>query len=148
MFVIRKDNQIIEIRTGFEPYAICILSTCLVWSGLTLSAFSRVTGATSKALPWWAIYFFFAAMLAGAAVTIVGVVLEKFYQRLYGFYVEAAGTGGLFFLCLIYAFWVWVVIGTSGAGFILFMFGIAVASAWRVTLIALGLRRAKKVVSS
>lgn len=144
MFVVRKDDVVIEIRTGFEPFAITILGTCLAWSALTLAALGRATGATTNALPWWAVYFFFGAMLTGASVTIIGVILEKFYQRLYGFYVEAAGLGELFFLCLVYAWWVAVVVGAPGSGFILFMAGVAIASAWRVTLVILGLRKTKR----
>lgn len=148
MFVIRKDDVVIEIRTGFEPFAVTILLACLMWSGLTLSALGRVSGATARVMPSWAIYLFFAGMLTCTVVAIAGVVMEKFLGRLYGFYVETAGLFGLFFLCVVYASWVWLVAGSNGASFILFMSAIAIASVWRTALIALGLRRAKRLVSS
>lgn len=148
MFVIRKDDVVIEIRTGFEPFAITMLTACLLWSGLTLAALGNVSGATARALPWWAIYLFFAGMLACAVVTITGVVMEKFFTRLYGFYAEVAGLFALFWLCAVYACWVFIVVGTNGASFILFMAAISIAAVWRTALIVLGLRRAKKLVSS
>lgn len=146
--MIRKDDQIIEIRTGFEPFAVTILLACLLWSGLTLSALGKVSGATARAMPTAAIYLFFAGMLACTVVTIAGVVMEKFFAKLYGFYVEAGGLFGLFFLCVVYAGWVLLIAGSNGASFILFMAAISTGSVWRVSLIVLGLRRARKVVSS
>jgi len=147
MFVIRKDDAVIEIRTGWEPFAVTILIACLLWSGLTLAALNQVSGATARAMPSWAIYLFFAGMLTCVIVTIGGVVLEKFFARIYGFYVEAAGLVALFFLCAVYASWVFLVLKATGASFILFMAAVSIASAWRITLITLGLRRAKRATS-
>lgn len=146
--MIRKDDAVIEIRTGFEPFAITILTACLMWSGLTLAALSNVSGVTAKAMPAWTIYVFFAGMLVCAGVTITGAVMEKFFARLYGFYVEIAGLFALFFLCGVYACWVGYVVGSNGANFILFMVAICTASVWRTALIALGLRQAKKKKTS
>lgn len=98
-------------------------------------------------MPSWAIYVFFAGMLICSAVTITGVVMEKFLSRIYGFYVEAAGLVALFFLCAVYAYWVFTIVAAAGANFILFMTAVSIASVWRTTLITLGLRRAKKVSS-
>jgi hypothetical protein len=147
MFVIRKDDVVIEIRTGWEPFAITILTACLLWSGITLAALSEVSGATARAMPTWAIYLFFAGMLTCSIVTVTGVVMEKFLTRLDGFYVEAAGLFALSSLCVVYAFWVLIAVGGTGASFILFMVAVAIASVWRISLIALGLRRAKRVAS-
>jgi hypothetical protein len=147
MFVIRKDDIVIEIRTGFEPFAMAMLLACLLWSGLTLSALGNVSGTTVRAMPSWAIYLFFTGMFAGAAVTIIGVVMEKFFTKLYGFYAEIAGLVALFSLCVTFAYWVGFVVGSAGANFIIFMAAISIASAWRSLLIVLGLRQAKKVVS-
>lgn len=145
--MIRKDDVVVEIRTGFEPFAITILVACLLWSGLTLTALGKVSGATARAMPSLAIYLFFAGLLACAAVTISGVVMEKFLAKLYGFYVEIAGLLGLFFFCVVYASWVWLIAGAAGASFLLFMSAISAAAAWRTGVIVLGLRRAKKLVS-
>lgn len=142
--MIRKDDVVIEIRTGWEPFAVCMLTACLLWSCLTLAALNQVSGATARAMPSWAVYLFFAGMLACVTVTITGVVLEKFFSKLYGFYVEASGLLALIFLCAVYASWVFVVLGATGASFILMMIAISVASVWRNTLIMLGLRRAKR----
>lgn len=147
MFVIRKDDVVIEIRTGFEPFAMTMLTACLLWSCLTLAALGKVSGATARTLPGWAIYLFFAGMLACAVVTIVGVVMEKFFSKFYGFYAEVAGLSALFMLCAVYACWVYIVVGTNGANFILFMVAISAAAVWRSVLILLGLRRAKKGTS-
>jgi len=143
MFVIRKDDKVIEIRTGFEPFAMTIMTACLLWSGVTLSALGKVSGTTARTLPGWAIYLFFAGLLACAVVTVSGVVMEKFFSKLYGFYAEFAGLVALFCLSMVYACWVWYVVGSNGAGFIIFMVAVAVASAWRSVLIVLGLRLAK-----
>lgn len=148
MFVIRRDDVVVEIRTGFEPFAMTILAACLLWSAITLTALGKVSGATSRAMPDWAVYLFFAGLLTCATVTVTGVVMEKFFSKLYGFYAELAGLTALFFLCAVYAYWVSYIVGSSGANFILFMGAISVASVWRSANIVLGLRRAKKLVSS
>lgn len=144
--MIRRDDVVIEIRTGFEPFAVTILIACLLWSGLSLTALSKVSGATAKAMPAWTIYVFFAGMFACVIVTITGVIMEKFFARLYGFYAEAAGLVALCLLCAVFAYWVGFIVGSTGANFILFMCAICLACVWRTVLIVLGLRRAKKVV--
>lgn len=144
MIVIREGQEPVQIRSGFEPFAVTLITACLLWSGTSLAALSKIASTTTRSLPAWSVYVFFTAMVLGTATMLTGVVLERVKASLLGVYVERAGLTGLMGLCLTYSVWVWTATGVRGLGFVYLMGAVWVGAAWRNILIWRDLRTLKR----
>jgi hypothetical protein len=140
MLVIRDGLNPIELRTGDEPYQVCILIGAGLWGCTSLATLGKVTTTTTRTLPLWSVYVFFALMAAGCVAALVGVAYQVFLKKFLGFHLERAGQLELMSLCAAYAVWALAASGARALGFAYIMLAIAAAAAWRTVRISKGLR--------
>jgi hypothetical protein len=140
MLVIRRGQEPVEVRSGAEPFQLTLLTICLAWGVITLSALPQIAGATARSLPTWSVYLFSAALAAGSALALVGVAFEWFKKSLIGVYIERAGLTALAGLALGYSVWVVSALGFTRSAFaVLFLAIIWIGSGLRILLITLDL---------
>lgn len=142
--MIRDGQPPVQVRSGFEPFAVTLISALLLWSTTTLLALSEVSGTTAQAFPKWAVYVFFGGMVIGALTFLSGIALERLRATTLGVHIERAGLTGLLGLALTYSVWVWMVSGVRGLSFIYLMAAVWTGASWRNLLITIDLRRAKR----
>jgi hypothetical protein len=141
MLVIRDGKDPVDLRTGDEPYQVCILIGAGLWGCTSLATLGQVTTTTTRTLPLWSVYVFFALMAAGCIVALVGVVYQVFLKKFLGFHLERAGQLELMGLCGAYAVWALAASGARALGFAYIMFAITAAATWRTVRITRGLRK-------
>lgn len=144
MLVIRDGQEPIELRTGDEPYQVCILIGFSLWGGTSLASFASVGTTTTRTLPLWGVYAFFALMTAGCTAALVGVFYQVVLKKFLGFELERAGQLELIGLCGAYAVWALAASGARAIGFAYIMLAIVAAATWRTVRISKGLRRLRR----
>lgn len=137
MIVIRREGKPpVTLKTGAEPYEIGILLVCLIWGVAALAGLGKVSTNSTRELPTWGTYLFFATLAAGSALTLAGVVTERVFLKLAGFYLERAGQYALVGLSLAYTVWTlaaFAVRATSFALFLAVIWGCGSYRIWRIT---------------
>lgn len=141
MLVIRDGQDPVDLRTGDEPYQVCILIGAGLWGCTSLATLGRVATTTTRTLPLWSVYVFFALMAVGCIGALVGVVYQVFLKKFLGFHLERAGQLELMGLCGAYAVWALAASGARALGFAYIMLAITAAAAWRTARISRGLRK-------
>lgn len=129
-----------SVRTGDEPFEVCLTTFFLAWGSMSLLALNRVSGSSARIIPAWGIYLFFAALVVGCAVTLFGVGEVRFRQDLFGLEIERAGLTLLGGLCIAYSLWTLAAAGSRAASFVLIVGGVWTASGWRIWRISSDLK--------
>lgn len=141
MLVIREGKQPVVVRTGDEPFQVCLMGFFLVWGAVSLLALSKISGSSSRIIPAWGVYVFFACLVIGCALTLIGVGIVRFRENLVGLDIERAALIGLVGLLLCYSLWTFAAAGPRAMGFVLIVGGVWTAAIWRVLRITADLRR-------
>ena len=144
MIVIRRQGKPpVTLKSGAEPYQIGILLVCLIWGTVALSGLSRVSSNATRDLPTWGVYLFFAALVVGSGLALVGVLTERVLLKLQGFYLELAGQCALVGLSLAYTVWTVTAFGGRAVSFALFLAVIWGGGSYRIWRISRDLSNAK-----
>lgn len=141
--MIREGGEPVELRTGDEPYQVCLMIGFALWGCTSLATLSSVTTTTTRTLPLASVYVFFTLMTAGCLVALVGVAYQVIWKKILGFHLERAGQFELMGLCGAYATWALAASGARALGFAIIMGAVVVAAAWRTVLISKGLRKVR-----
>jgi hypothetical protein len=149
VIVIRREGlPPVTLKSGFEPFQICFLVAFALWGTTAMLALNKVSSETVKPLPQWGIYLFFAGLTGGSALAIAGVVYERRFAMLRGFYVERAGLIALTGLSAGYIVWAAAAFGWQSAGIVYILGAIFSGSLWRIVRITRDLRAVMKGTES
>lgn len=141
MIVIRDGQEPVEVRTGGEPFQTAILIAFALWGLTSLATLHNVTNPTTRTLPTWGLYLFFAGLTVSSGTTLVGVVWQTWLKEFIGFYIERAGLVALAGLCGAYSVWALAASGARAIAFALILTGIGVASLVRIRQIRTDLKQ-------
>lgn len=140
----REGKPPVTLKSGGEPYEIGMLLACFLWGVAVLTGFNQRPPSSTRDLPMWGVYLFFALLTCGSALALAGVVAERVFARLEGFYVERAAQCALVGLSMGYSVWSLSVLGRAAVGFVLLLAVIWGAGSWRIWRITRDLRPTKE----
>lgn len=141
MIVIREGREPVVVRTGDEPFQVCLMAYFLAWGGVSLLALNRISGSSSRIIPVWGVYLFFSCLVVGCALTLAGIAAVRFRQNLFGLEIERAGLSALAGLLIAYSLWTLAAAGPRATGFVLIVGGVWSAAVWRIWRITADLKR-------
>lgn len=141
--MIRDGQEPVEVRTGGEPFQTAILIAFALWGLTSLATLHNVTNTTTRTLPTWGLYLFFAGLTVSSGITLVGVVWQTWLKEFIGFYIERAGLVALAGLCGAYSVWALAASGARAIAFALILTAIGTASLVRIRRIRTDLRRVR-----
>lgn len=140
----REGKPPVMLKSGAEPYEIGMLLACLLWGAAVMTGLNQRPPSSTRDLPLWGVYLFFALLAAGSALALAGVVAERVFAKLVGFYVERAAQCALVGLSVCYSVWSLSVLGRAAVGFVLLLAVIWGAGAWRIWRITTDLKKTKE----
>lgn len=143
MIVIREGQEPVEVKTGDEPFQTAILVAFALWGLTSLATLHSVSTSTTRTLPTWGIYLFFAGLAVSSVTALVGIVYQVWRKEFVGFYVERAGLVALTGLCGAYSVWALAASGARAIAFALILTAIGTASLVRIRRIRADLRQVR-----
>lgn len=144
--MIRDGHEPVEMRTGNEPFQTAILVAFALWGLVSLATLHSVSTSTTRTLPTWGIYLFFAGLTISCGTALAGVwVYQVWLKEFIGFYIERAGLVALSGLSVAYSVWALTASGARAIAFALVLTAIGGASIVRILRIRGDLRRVKSV---
>jgi hypothetical protein len=132
------------VRTGDQPFEVCLTALLMTWGAVSLLALAKVSGSSARIIPAWGIYLFFGCLTAGCALALFGVAMVRFRQNLRGLEIERAGLTLLGGLCFAYSLWTLAAAGPRALSFVLVVGGVWTAAVWRVWEITVDLKEIDK----
>lgn len=141
--MIREGQEPVELRTGNEPFQAAILVAFALWGLTSLATLHRVSTSTTRTLPTWGIYLFFAGLAVSSITALVGIVYQVWRKEFIGFYIERAGLVALAGLCVAYSVWALAASGARAVAFALILTAIGAASLVRIRQIGSDLRQVR-----
>lgn len=145
MIVIRREGKPpLTLKSGGEPYELLILSACLLWSIAALTGITNIPSNSTKSIPVWGVYAFFAFLGLGSTAALAGVAAERLFARIEGFYLEAGAQCALVGLSLGYSIWAATSTGRPALSFVLLLGVIWGGGGWRIWRITRDLRGPKE----
>lgn len=124
------------LKSGAEPYEVLMLLACFLWSVSALTGLAIVPSNTTRDLPLWGVYVFFAGLGLGSGLALAGIVAERLFLKLEGFQVERAAQCALVGLSIGYSIWAVSQLGRTAIAFVLLLaviWGGGAIRIWRIT---------------
>lgn len=132
------------LKSGAEPYEVLMLLACCLWSVSALVGLAIVPSTTTRDLPLWGVYMFFAGLGLGSGLALSGIAAERVYLKLSGFHVERAAQCALVGLSIGYSIWAVSQLGRASVAFVLLLAVIWGGGAFRIWRITRDLRAAQE----